>query len=66
MRMGCHPMICRYSKTIADAVINNRAIPPRIFDHFPFVFSPITFLLFEMCSTIAVITGAVNPYNIAV
>jgi hypothetical protein len=56
----------KYSNTIDAAVIIINAINPAILMMVVLVNSPIILLLFEMCSMIAIKTGAVQPYKIAV
>ena len=45
----------------AAAVMMNKAANPRMFNPFPFTYSPMIFLLFEICRMMAMSTGAVMP-----
>lgn len=51
---------------MAAIVITIKVRNPKVLDTQPLVLSFIIFLLFAMCKTIAIRTGDVNPYKIAV
>jgi hypothetical protein len=61
-----YPKNCKYNKRIAAALIMRRATNPNTFEVLLFTCSPIISLLLEMCNMIAMSTGAVIPYKIAV
>ena len=57
---------CKYNKTIAATDMIIKAEKPRILENLLLVKFPITFLLLDICKIIAIKTGAVIPYKMAV
>src|SRR5579871_293288 len=55
-----------YINAMAATVMSSKVIRPSMFESFELVFSFIIFLLLPICITIAIIMGAVSPYDIAV